>query len=84
MLISVTTSIIFQVEQDKKDKLWYIRAYNETGGMEITSWWGQDSKIKAINQFWSSFDVLIYDHETHKTYDKDDFDNGVVRESRKQ
>lgn len=73
MIIQVKNDITFQVEQSPSDMMWYVSAYNQTGGREFRSWWGTATKENAMLQFWTSFDVLIYDHETHATYDKDTF-----------
>ena len=73
MMIQTRDDITFQVEQSPTDLLWYVRAYNRTGGRELSSWFGTATKESALTQFWNSFDVLIYDHDTHATFDKDTF-----------
>lgn len=62
-------SIEWSVSKSPKDSLYYVRCYNETGGMELTTWYGYEDKDHAINEFQSTFKFPVYDPETKKTFE---------------
>lgn len=61
----------WHVEKSPNDMLYYIRCYNETGGMELTTWYGYATKQNAIESFHLEWDYDIYDPETKTTIKKE-------------
>lgn len=61
----------WSVRKSPEDGLYYVRCYNETGGMELTTWYGYDRKENAVKAFHSAFNFPVYDHETKKTIEVD-------------
>lgn len=60
-------SLEWSIRKSKKDGCYYVSCYNETGGMELTTWYGYTTKKLTIKNFHAVFDFPVYDPETKKT-----------------
>lgn len=59
------------VEKSPLDDLYYIRCYNESGGRELSTWYGYRWKKHTIREFQKVFPYDVFDPTTKETFGAD-------------